>query len=401
MNKGLFIFLTFFFITVFSIQYSYSQSSSVVNRGQATQKNYYSSISYENIAGKLIIKVLIKGKQYKFLFDTGAPNIISNSLSNELSLVPIDSKPVWDVNGKVDSLDIVSLSDLIIGDIHFQDIPLFVSKDQYLFDCLNVDGSIGSNLLRNSIVQLSSIKNSMIITDQPDKLNLNSKVYSDLYVDTIQSSPYLETYIKGKESVTIPMIFDSGSNGLFQIALNHYILCKDKNIFNEIGKAEGSNTIGAYGLGTDTIHYRLIIPEVNINGAIFKNVNAQTTINENSSIGTDILKYATITLDYKSKKLYFEPFNQTVDLHQGLFPISIKIKSGKPVIGTIWNNDLKSKISINDLILSIDNENLSNISSCDLLLNFKGFLGKTKSSIAVKTSKGKKVLLEINKTTNP
>jgi hypothetical protein len=71
-----------------------------LNLGKASTKNYLSVVKFEKLRDKLIVPVTIEGRQYRFLFDTGAPNIISQELDSILNLKQIGSIPTSDATGK-------------------------------------------------------------------------------------------------------------------------------------------------------------------------------------------------------------------------------------------------------------------------------------------------------------
>ena len=56
-----------------------------LNRGKPSSRTYHSTVKYRDIRGKIIIPVEIEGQTYQFLFDTGAPNLISRDLSDRIS----------------------------------------------------------------------------------------------------------------------------------------------------------------------------------------------------------------------------------------------------------------------------------------------------------------------------
>src|SRR5690554_2731746 len=60
--------------------------SKIYNSGSITSSNYYSEVIYETRLDLIILPVQIRGETYQFLFDTGAPNVISNELSEILQV---------------------------------------------------------------------------------------------------------------------------------------------------------------------------------------------------------------------------------------------------------------------------------------------------------------------------
>jgi hypothetical protein len=73
----------------------------------------------------------------------------------------------------------VSLKEIKIGNTTFAGIPTLVNLPDQL-KCWHVDGIVGSNLLRNSIVVFDGQKHQIIITDQLDKLPFLNKKNSGI-----------------------------------------------------------------------------------------------------------------------------------------------------------------------------------------------------------------------------
>jgi len=368
-----------------------------LNQGGASHEGYFTTLLYENVRGKIIVKVTINSKSYRFIVDTGAPTMITKAVFDELKPDILHKLPVADANGRKDSLTVVNLKNLSIGEVIFNDIPTLVAKDSFIFDCHRVDGFIGSNLLRNSIFSISSNGNKIILTDQVEKLTLEKKQGSDLILDKSQSSPYLQVRLKGAKTGTARVLFDLGMEGLFDLALKHYAILEKENILLQLGKATGSSTFGLHGLGRDTLSYRLRLPELQVNGAKLKNVSVNTTTSENSRLGSELLGYGIITIDYKNKKFYFEPFKTDIDLYQQAFPVSITFKDNKALIGIIWDESLGSQIAINDRVVAIDDKDYANITLCDFIVGDKILGGKDKAMLTLEDSKGVIKKIEIAK----
>ena len=159
-------------IALLSTNTFYAQNIFSANKGGTAQKKYFTTIPYKEVKSKVIIQCLINGKPYNFIVDTGAATTITPALYKELNPEVIARVPVSDQSGIIDSLQIVSLKNVQIGDVTFNDIPAMVVKETRIFDCFKVDGLIGSNMLRSTIVQFASQTHTLTITDSPKPLNL-------------------------------------------------------------------------------------------------------------------------------------------------------------------------------------------------------------------------------------
>lgn len=376
---------------------SYSQKKFTLNEGDVAQKGYFTEIEYENIRGKVIVKSTLNGKVYRFIVDTGAPNVITKALFKELNPTVLSKIQAQDGNGKMDSITVVRLNEITLGNVVFNGVPALVSNDSFIFDCHHVDGFIGSNMLRNSIVQFSSKDHKMILTDQASKLPLNKKYASDLVVNLAQSSPYFKVKVKGEDKGIVELLFDLGMEGLYDLSLRHYSILEKEKIFTVLAKSKGSRVMSLNGIASDTTLYQLRLPELNVNGAILKNVSVQTTASSNSRIGSDLLKYGLVTLDYKNKKFYFDPFESSVDLYKKELPISITLKDNKMVIGVIWDQKLKDKVSPGDQVVAIDDIDYSNIDPCNLITRPSLFEGKDQFTLTLQGKDGVIKKVTINK----
>lgn len=390
------IFLTALLLSL-SATWAYSQEDFTLNDGGTSQKNYYTEIEYQDIRWTPIIKVTINGKEYRFALDTGAPNTITKALFDVIKPKILSKIPIHDSNDNVDSLNVVNLSEITVGGVVFNDIPTVVPKDMFFFDCLKIDGFIGSNMFRNSIVQFSPKNRKIILTDQLEKLNLNQNQSTDLFLTQMQSNPVVNVKLIGKGSGTIPTLFDTGFAGFFDIALTHFGYAEQAEIFNVLGKSIGRTNMGLYGVGDKTKQYRLRVPDLSINGAVFKNVNVNTTAGDDSTIGARLLNFGVVTVDYKNRKFYFEPFEPTVDLLEGMFPINYMPKDNKVFIEMVWDEQLKEKISVDDQVLAIDDVDYTNISMCDFLLKTDLYEGKNQAILTLKTPGGTVKKVTINK----
>ena len=367
------------------------QTSFSFNEGGSTQIDYFSSIPYENINGKVILYVKIKDKSYRFLLDTGAPTSISSKLYDELNPPSITKIPISDANNKTDSLSVVRLDEIQIGEVIFSKIPTLVMKNNIIFECFQIDGFIGSNLLRNSVLQIDNKSKNLIITSDNKKLTLNSKHSSDLILDN-QSSPFITIYLKNKKKAKERLLLDLGMNGFYDLSLKNFSLFNKYEIFKVLATAKGSNSMGLFGVAEDTLQYRLLLPQMEINGFKISNISTETTIGNNSRIGSKILEYGMVTIDYRNKKFYFSPpIKNDLGATEKKFPITFIPRNNKLYVSFIWAKNLTDIISKGDQIISIDEINYENLSFCDIIIKTHVFSDKKSIKLTTRNQKGEKV----------
>lgn len=371
-----------------SSQVCEAQNSSPFFGGKAKRESYCSRIPYDTVSTKIIVPVVIEGKTYRFILDTGAPTTISTELFQKLKPTVIRKLHITDANNAADSLSIVSLNELTLGDVTFSDVRALVAGSNIIFDCFGVDGFIGSNMLRHSIIQLNHQTKQLVLTDSKKNLTLNKKQSSSLYLDK-QAGPYIWIGLANQKKVKEQVLFDTGMGALYDLSLRSLALFEPHHIFIERAKAVGSNSFGFFGAATDTLQYRLLLPQLDINGGILTDVPVETTVDSNSRIGADLLLYGVVTIDYRNQKFYFAPFSKDPsNLMKRDFPISLMPRHGKLFVGFVWDPALEKQISRGDQILTIDGESYEQIDLCTLILNPDTFIRKEQVTIKIKNASG-------------
>lgn len=387
--------IVFLFVLI-TVQ-SFSQKN-VFKKGLETEKNYYTEINFEFISEIIIIPVEIENKTYRFLFDTGAPNLISAKLKSDIKTTSIKNMNIRDATNKKQSLEIVSVPEIILGGVSFKNCPTLIdaNKENLIFDCFEVDGIIGSNMLQKSIVQID-LRNKVIrLTDKKRNLTLNKKDATKLYLIGGQKSPYIWINLTGKKNAREQLLIDTGMKGFYDLSKKNFNTLQQNKIYKVRHKGVGSKSIGFFGAAEKNTHYRVTVDILKINTTIFKNVTTETTNDDNSRIGSEVLKYGILSIDFLNRKFYFSSYKNTNDLQEKLLGFSPTVINNKLVIGIVWDEDLKKDIGFGDEIIKLNTLDVPNIPICDFITSKTLHNRKDTVELTVKTTKGiiKTVLTE-------
>jgi hypothetical protein len=362
-----------------------------LNKGETETENYFTEVNFEFVNGKIIVPVIINNLTYKFLLDTGAPNLLSKKAIATLNLKLLDKIDVSDANENKSSLNTVKIPNLTIGNINFKNSVALSLEDEknLVFDCFNIDGFIGSNLLRNSIVQIDINKKTLIITDDIKKLKFKNKISSKLVLFGIQSSPYVWVKLSGASSGKEQVLLDTGMKGFYSISNKHFNLFKKAKIFEVNATGNGTESIGFFGNSSSSDQKRLLLPKLKISNSNFLNITTITTNDDNSKIGVDLFENGIGIIDFKNKRFYFDEYTIDTDLTEKQIGFSPTILNNKLSIGIVWNENLKNSIFTGDEIIAINNINYENYAICDLISKKSIFKDILIEKITVKNKQGK------------
>lgn len=205
-------------IVIFLLLSHYCVAQNInLNLGNSKESNYYSEIPFEYVNGKIIVSVLINENKYRFLLDTGAPNLITKRLSTILNLENLKELKVSDANQIKSTMNIVQLPNLTIGSIIFENSIALSSQDEKIFsEVANGKGSesIGLNgtspeseqvrlLLKHMKIANSAFLNISTTTTNDN----NSRIGIGLFengigtIDFINKKFYFEQYEHNKDLI--------------------------------------------------------------------------------------------------------------------------------------------------------------------------------------------------------
>ena len=380
------------FLLLFCAQSSFAQVITFNLGGPAT-KNYYEEIPYENLNGHLFVTCEIAGKKHRFLFDTGAPVAISKEFAMELGAKVLSKVKVVDNFLRSDSTTVVELNGIKLGNLTFNGIPA-INLFPDFYTCFQIDGVIGSNMLRNSIVSINSQKKTIIITDQKSKLQLKAKNGAKMITNQgMQSDPRIQFYINKKVHAYIT--FDTGDSDF--IRLNDQLInqLKPYGVVDSLTTGYGSGGISAFGSQKSTQKSLYGVDPFTIGDAKFSNLRAVSNKSDMPAIGSKLLEYGTITLDYINGKFYFDAYQSEVDLTQKRWNANVGFVDNKLVVAEVWEKD--SSIEQSAQVLAIDDVEYNTLTLCEYLDQRLSLLKTETAVLTIKTSQGEIKKVTINK----
>lgn len=371
----------FLFVSLLNAQHQYN-----LNVGKIKQKEYHTTFDFENIRGKIIIDVKINNKIRKFFLDTGAPTSITSEIAAEINCKKIITTTASDANSKEGDVDLIQIPEFSIHGLTFLNSYALKIEDTSFFECLNVEGIIGSNSLRNSIVEFDFKAKKVTISSNIKTFGYGEIKPNELFFMDHQSTPILEIKMKlGYLSLTEELVFDSGDDSFYSIAtsnLNQLFSnikenklpedlqnLKQSDLLGIIASSKGSFSVSLFGNETVNDHYMFKIQDLDFGAAIFDNIIATTTYGSNSRIGSEILKYGKLTLDYKNKKYYFQKYDdlKEINVNHKFNSFNPSYEDNKYIVGIVWDDKIKDRVCVGDEILSVNKIDFSVLTKCQIM----------------------------------
>nr|WP_199001466.1 aspartyl protease family protein [Flavobacterium sp. ASV13] len=362
-------YLLFFLLVPFGV---FSQN---INKSEITVHNFCDTIPFEYIRGKIIVKVVIHNETKRFVFDTGAPFLISNDLMQVINATSFGSINVTDVGGKTIEQQIVKIPALSIGNVSFKDgvAVVFDRKKTGMLDCFNIDGIIGSTILKHCVVQIDLNKKIIILTDKLSRLDLNNASKSKIKLDE-NSRPFIKLDFGQQDDLTA--LFDSGSDKFLLLSTDGYKKLNSKGITSLINEGYGSISSGLHGAGKAGIENRVKVASVLFDNTTIKDITALVSEHKNkNAIGMGLAKYGIITIDYLQQNFYFKANSISQDYQPPpFFGFDSQLINGAYTVSAVYKNTEAEKSGLKNgyLITKINDFDISNNQMnalCDLFLS--------------------------------
>lgn len=368
-----------------------------LKQGSIAQKNYYEEIAFELVNNKIIIPVTINENTYKFLLDTGAPNLLSKRVLKELNIQNTQKINAFDANDNVDTLQMAQIKDMKIGNLNAVNNVALVSDldHHFVLKCFKLDGFIGSNFFRNSILKISLKDKKITITDDIKKLKLKSKPV-DLKLVGDQNAPYIKISFNNSKRTTEEVLVDSGMDGFYEISNRAYRIFSREKVFEELSRSSGTGSIGLFGAAPVKEQVLLKSNVLRINNTNFKNLITNTTDDNNSRIGLELAEYGDIIIDFINGKFYFEGEKEVVfDKKAPIYTSTVV--NNKYAVGFVWDKAYQDKLNYGDEIIRIGNYKLNEMDFCDIVNLRNTFKNKDSYEMETQSKDNKTMLIKIER----
>ena len=272
-------------------------------------------MSAVNKSGLLFIPVVIEGREFLFLLDSGAPFSISKELQEELKYKRISSGKMRDTDNQLLKVNYVSVDEIRVGGVAFQEQTAFVANfdSNPILSCLNIDGIIGSNLMRfcnwevdvqKEEIQLLSTLDSNDLrgyTSIPFRTDRQYNIYLDLIVDTLTL-----------RNITL----DFGSNGSLSLPEPSFDALQWSESISAVAVEEGWSQSGLSGNRVVQTERIAILDSLSVGNVWFENL--KVNFGSSSLLGLKALSNYSVMVDWQHQTLFLKKkTNEPID-HRSL-----------------------------------------------------------------------------------
>lgn len=357
----------------------------ILKKGEVVQKEFKVEIPFEYRLGLIILKVDINGKAHDFVLDTGAPNVISTQLAEELNIKAAVSEEAVDSEGEKSKLGFAEIPDLSIGGIHFTNTGTAIAdlSQSTEIGCLGIDGFIGANLMRKAIWHFDYQKQLITISHTKSNFAIPADAKVIPFKPKLTGTPLIDITYNGVTDKHVT--FDLGSNGSFASSEKVLKEVRPKDHISSV-YGVGNNVSGLFGQSTSDTTTYAIIPRVESGELELLNQVVSFSANKARTIGTEIFRHYRIIIDWGKEEITMIPAEDYSNSELKTFGISPIFKENKLFVGFLYHGSLAQQqgIAVGDQILEINGKDFR---SCSIeqwcIMMDKGYFPKDSETNAV------------------
>lgn len=369
-NKSITLLTTILLLTSCSVK---KKIGKLFEAGYTKQKSFKVKIPFEDRFGLIVIKVELNNETYDFVLDSGATNVLSKKLAKTLGSKGLFTVNNSDSQGNSQPMDFTIIEELSIGGIKFEGTASGITDFNQSIElgCIEVDGVIGSNLMRLAIWKIDFRNQTITIADTKESLSLGAETEKiPFYTYGEEDKPFCNIKFNGVEEKNV--IIDLGSNGSFTHSFKTY-----KKVQKELPKKKkaieyGSGGSGAYGYGKmDSIYYlqvdRISVGEVGLENQVIKFSKSIVP-----NLGIAFFKNYDMVISWFDNELLLSPHTEYDNQKFTSSGFNLNYQDDALRIATLFKGSdaEKSGMQLGDKIIQINGKDYSNtaiVDYCDLL----------------------------------
>lgn len=376
-----------------------SNIDKILKEGNVLQENFKTTIPFKYVNGWIVLEVEIQDKAYNFILDTGASNIITKELAEELNSKVLGSDKVKDINSAENSTEYTRIGNIKIGNIDFQKtISGIVDLNKITeISCAKIDGLIGSNLMRKAVWDFDFQKQLITITNDESTLDIPTEtIESKLFIGTA-GIPSITLKINGNKILNNTIDLGNGGNNLLRA--DYFQKQRDANLIKKYVKGSQKG-FGAFGRSEEKPFYHTIIDEMKIGNHTINNLFTSVKSGSGNNLGLTFFKNYRVILNWNKKKIKMIEITKAGNDSYKTYGFSTLYEEEGIYVNAIVETSNASKfLKQGDKILSINNTDYSNTTEeqyCDIYS--KGFDNETDTMSITIFRNEKEFTFELTKT---
>jgi len=314
---------------------------------------------YEMENGKMLVRACVNGVEGRFLLDTGAPVSFTYTFAQRAGISGGIPQRGYDSNGNVVEMQVVDVPQLQVGGVTFTRLQAMRMEQGNMAEQFGIDGIIGYNLFRQGVLKLDGRHCTAVLCADTASLGADPNCAIVMVPDRFMT---LLPVRLGEQRDTV--MFDTGASAFYEMSSASYArLHRDTTAHLQmLASGRGTLSMGAAGVEQASEKHRLRVSRFGVGNVPFADVTTVTTDAYNSRMGSELLNYGDVIIDFREGMFYFQPYapDSVPQMYRPEWDVVVVVEGNHLVAGMVWDNAV-GNIRQGDRILAIGDKRIGEV----------------------------------------
>ncbi len=331
----------------------------LVNGGEVVMQARTERVALEITNDLLFCQVVIEGRPYKFILDTGAPTVISMELYEALGLKEERALKVVDSQKNKAKQILSVIPSLRLGNMEFRNIAcLAIDLKAMSTACFGIDGFIGANLLSELIWKFDYTNKEAIASRDITAFGVDTFDLALAFHEDNKKTPKVNGEVNGRK---LSFTFDTGSSGHVSV-FNDYAHHMEATNGERFITSYGSGALGIYGAAANERMFTMK-QAVTLDGRTFEHQLIEG--GKSNLLGNRFLKDHLFVLDWSTRRVYLDRRPSAAPQVMEGFGMWYRFEEGRArVVEVVEGRSIP--VQVGDEVLRIDTTDLVGLSAEDV-----------------------------------
>ena len=331
----------------------------LVNGGEVVMQARTERVALEITNDLLFCQVVIEGRPYKFILDTGAPTVISMELYEALGLKEERALRVVDSQKNKAKQILSVIPSLRLGNMEFRNIAcVAIDLKAMSTACFGIDGFIGANLLSELIWQFDYANKEAIASRDITAFGVDTFDLALAFHEDNKKTPKVNGEVNGRK---LSFTFDTGSSGHVSV-FNDYAHHMEATNGERFITSYGSGALGIYGAAANERMFTMK-QAVTLDGRTFEHQLIEG--GKSNLLGNRFLKDHLFVLDWSTRRVYLDRRPSAAPQVMEGFGMWYRFEEGRArVVEVVEGRSIP--VQVGDEVLRIDTTDLVGPSAEDV-----------------------------------
>lgn len=357
----------------------------LLNGGDVVMQAPTERVALEIKNDLLFCQVVIEGRPYKFILDTGAPTVVSMELYEALGLKEERVLNVTDSQKNKAKQIISVIPSLRLGNMEFRNIAcVAIDLKAMSTACHGIDGFIGANLLSELIWKFDHANSVAIASREITSFGVDTFDMALAFHEDNKKAPMVKGEVNGRK---LSFTFDTGSSGYVSVA-NDYAHHLEATKGERFITTYGSGAQGLYGAGANERTFTMK-QSVTLDGRTFEHQLIEG--GKSNLLGNRFLKDYIFVLDWTTGLVHLERRAGATPHTLRSFGVWYRFVEGKArVVEVVEGRAIP--VHLGDEVLRIDSTDLVGLSAEDVCRYQLNKVERDKDRMHVRLKRGNDTL---------